>query len=301
MLPAIARPGERIMRIAVVATGEMGGGIAARLKARGAEVFTSLAGRSEASRVRARAAGITVIDDDAALIANVEIFLSVVPPDRARALAERFAPGLARAGGKILYADCNAVAPETVRAIAKIVAAAGAPFADAGIIGGPPKGDDAGPRLYASGEGAARLAELTRFGLDIRPMEGGIGAASALKLSYAALTKGLTALGVAAGQGAAAAGVTDALAAELASSQPALFAFLVRGVPRMYPKAYRFVGEMEEIARFLGDAGAAQMFLGAAGAYEEVAAAWSEAGADAPLLRGLGAVFDAQRAKERAA
>ena len=135
------------MRIAVVATGEMGGGIAARLRARAAEVFTSLAGRSEASHARARAAGITVIDDDAALIASVEIFLSVVPPDRALALAERFAPGLAQAGGKILYADCNAVAPETVRAIAKIVEAAGAPFADAGIIGGPPKGDDAGPRL----------------------------------------------------------------------------------------------------------------------------------------------------------
>ena len=299
------------MRVAVVATGEMGGGIAARLKARGAEVFTSLAGRSDASRARAAAAGITLIDDDAALIASVEIFLSVVPPDRARALAERFSPALARARGKILYADCNAIAPETVRAIAKTIAATGAAFADAGIIGGPPRNDDAGPRLYASGEGAARLAELTRFGLDVRPMEGGVGAASALKLSYAALTKGLTALGVAAGQGAASAGVAAALRAELAQSQPALFAFLARGVPRMYPKAYRFVGEMEEIARFLGDAGAAQIFLGAAAAYEEVAAAWAEAGPAAPLTGGLAALFDAAspvpapphsgRAKERTA
>ncbi len=299
------------MRIAVVATGEMGGGIAARLKSRGAEVFTSLAGRSEASRARAAAAGITVIDDDAALIEGVDVFLSVVPPDRARALAERFSPALARAPGKILYADCNAVAPETVRAIAKTIAATGAAFADAGIIGGPPKGDDAGPRLYASGEGAARLAELVPFGLDVRPMEGGVGAASALKLSYAALTKGLAALGVAAGQGAAAAGVAGALRAELAASQPALFAFLARGVPRMYPKAYRFVGEMEEIARFLGHAGAAQIYLGAAAAFEDVAAAWAEAGAAARLTSGLAALFDpalpgpaspdSGRAKERAA
>jgi 3-hydroxyisobutyrate dehydrogenase-like beta-hydroxyacid dehydrogenase len=271
----------------------MGGGIAARLKARGAELFTSLAGRSEASRARAAGARITVIDDDAALIESVEIFLSVVPPDRALALAERFAPALAHARGKILYADCNAVAPETVRAIAKTIVATGAVFADAGIIGGPPKGHDAGPRLYASGEGAARLAELTRFGLDVRPMEGGVGAASALKLSYAALTKGLTALGVAAGQGAAAAGVAAALRVELAASQPALFAFLARGVPRMYPKAYRFVGEMEEIARFLGNSGAAQIFLGAASAYEEVAAAWAEAGAAAKLTSGLAALFGA--------
>ncbi len=298
------------MRIAVVATGEMGGGIAARLKARGAEVFTSLAGRSKASLARAEAAGVTVVDDDAALIGSVEIFLSVVPPDRARALAERFAPALSRAGAKILYADCNAVAPETVRAIAKTVAATGAAFADAGIIGGPPKGNDAGPRLYASGEGAARLAGLTRFGLDVRPMEGGIGAASALKLSYAALTKGFTALGVASGQAAMASpmanAVTASLRAELAESQPELFAFLARGIPRMYPKAYRFVGEMEEIARFLGPAGAAQMFLGAAAAYEEVAAAWADRGAAAPLTSGLAAVFDSAspgpaRTKEHAA
>ncbi len=294
------------MRIAVVGTGEMGGGIAARLRARGAEVFTSLAGRSEASRVRASGAGITALDDDEALIGAVEVFLSVVPPDRARALAERFAPALSRKGGRILYADCNAVAPETVRAIAKTVASSGAAFADAGIIGGPPKGDDPGPRLYASGEGAARLAKLACFGLDVRPVEGGIGAASALKLCYAALTKGLTALGVAAGQGALASGVAGTLKAELAASQPELFAFLARGVPRMYQKAYRFVGEMEEIAHFLGDAGAAQMFLGAAAAYEEVAAAWREAGTRAPLASGLAAVFDGAsvaggRAKERAA
>ncbi|HUC19401.1 MAG TPA: DUF1932 domain-containing protein [Acetobacteraceae bacterium] len=289
------------MRIAVVATGEMGGGIAARFKARGAEVFTNLAGRSEASRARAIGAGIAVIDDDAALIARAEIFLSVVPPARARSLAERFAPALARVGGRILYADCNAIAPETARAIAKTVTATGAAFADGGVIGGPPKGDDAGPRLYVSGEGAARLAVLTQFGLDVRPMEGGIGAASALKLSYAALTKGLTALGVAAGQGAASAGVAASLRAELAASQPQLLAWLARSVPRMYPKSYRFVGEMEEIARFLGDAGAAQMFLGAAGAYEEVAAAWDEAGAESPLLRGLGAMFGTEGARERTA
>ncbi|HWA81257.1 MAG TPA: DUF1932 domain-containing protein [Acetobacteraceae bacterium] len=290
-----------MMRIAVVATGEMGGGIAARLKARGAEVVTNLAGRSEASRDRAVGAGMTVIDDDMALIARAEIFLSIVPPARARALAERFAPALARVGGKILYVDCNAIAPETVRAIAKIVAATGAAFADGGIIGGPPKGDDAGPRVYVSGEGAARLAVLRQFGLDVRPMEGGIGAASALKLSYAALTKGLTALGVAAGQGAASAGVTAALRAELAASQPQILAWLTRSVPRMYPKSYRFVGEMEEITRFLGKEGAAQIFLGAAAAYEDVASAWAEAGTTKPLLRDLSAVFDAEAAKERAA
>jgi len=289
------------MRVAVVACGEMGGGIARRLQARGAEVFTSLAGRSEASRARAVASGLTVIDDDAALIAGVEVFLSVVPPATARALAERFAPALERAGGKVLYADCNAVAPSTVRAIAKTVAATGSPFVDAGLIGGPPKEDDPGPRLYASGDAASRLAALRAFGLDVRVLTGGIGAASGLKLAYASLTKGLSALGVAAAVGAASEGVSAALAAELAASRPAMASALARGMPRMYPKAYRFSGEMEEIARFLGETPAAEIFLGAAGIYEEVAAAWKAAGQDAALLRQIGAAFPPEHSAERTA
>ncbi|MDA8048750.1 MAG: DUF1932 domain-containing protein [Rhodospirillales bacterium] len=289
------------MRIAVVACGEMGGGIARRLKERGAEVFTSLSGRSETSRARATAAGLGIIDNDEALIGRVDLFLSVVPPATSRAVAERFAPALARASGRVLYADCNAVAPATVRAIAKIVGATGSPFVDAGIIGGPPNENDPGPRLYASGEAAPRLAELAAFGLDVRPMAGGIGAASALKLAYASLTKGLSAIGVAAAAGAASEGVSAALAAELATSQPAMAAALARGMPRMYPKAYRFVGEMEEIAHFLGHAPAAEIFLGAASVYADVAAAWKAAGKDAALVRQVNAAFPGERKTERAA
>ena len=289
------------MRVAVVATGEMGGGIAARLRTRGARVVTSLAGRSAESRLRATRAGIEVVDDDDALIEAADIFLSIVPPARAAAVAQRFAPALARATGKVVYVDCNAVAPETVRAIAKIIAEAGSAFVDAGIIGGPPKGDDPGPRIYAAGEATGRLAELIRFGLDVRLVDGGIGAASALKMAYAALTKGLTALGVAAAAGAAASGVATPLAAELAASQPELLAWLTRAMPRMYPKAYRFVGEMEEIARFMGGSASTQTFLGAAGTYREVAAAWAEAGTEAPLLQRISRVLEAGLRTERAA
>ncbi|MGH7071855.1 MAG: DUF1932 domain-containing protein [Acetobacteraceae bacterium] len=289
------------MRIAVVASGEMGSAIARRMRLRGAEVLTSLAGRGEASRARAAASGIGIIDDDTALVESVEIFLSVVPPASAGAVAERFAPALARAGGKVLFADCNAIAPAKARAIAKIIEATASPFVDGGIIGGPPKAGDPGPRLYVSGEAAAKLAVLSEFGLDVRAVAGGIGAASALKLSYAALTKGLTALGVAAASGAASEGVSAALAIELAQSQPAMAALLARGMPRMYPKAHRFVGEMEEIARFLDREPAGEIYRGAALAYRHVATAWQAEGADATLFREIGAAFPGTQRAERAA
>src|SRR3954451_12161861 len=96
-------------------------------------------------------------------------------------------------------------------------------------------------------------------GLDIRIVGGGMGAASALKMSYAGITKGLTALGAAMMLGAARAGVAEALYAELAASQPALLAWFTRQIPGMYQKAYRWVAEMEEIAEFLeADAAAAE-------------------------------------------
>lgn len=289
------------MRIAVVASGEMGSAIALRLRLRGAEVFTSLAGRSEASRARAAASGTGIIDGDRALVENVEIFLSVVPPASARAVAERFAPALAEVGGRVLFADCNAIAPANVRAIANIIEATASPFVDGGIIGGPPKAGEPGPRLYVSGKAAARLAVLSEFGLDVREVAGGIGQASALKLSYAALTKGLTALGAAAASGAASEGVSAALAAELAQSQPAMAALLARGMPRMYPKAHRFVGEMEEIARFLDRSAAGEIYRGAALTYQDVATAWQAEGVNATIFREIDAAFPGTQRAERAA
>src|SRR5437868_2984004 len=101
-------------RIAVVAMGEMGSGVARRLVERGAKVVTSLAGRSGASAERARAAGVTVVNDDAALVADSELLLSIVPPAVADATADRFRPLIAKAERKPVYIDCNAIAPQTL-------------------------------------------------------------------------------------------------------------------------------------------------------------------------------------------
>jgi L-threonate 2-dehydrogenase len=277
------------MRIAIIAAGEMGAGVGARLHARGAEVMTSLAGRGAASAERAKRAGMAAIDDDEALVAASEVVLSILPPSEAVALAQRLAPALSAAKDRVLYADCNAVAPETVHRVAAIVTSAGARFADVGIIGGPPRGADYSPHLYASGEHAAELRALRDFGLDIRPIEGGIGAASALKLAYASMTKGFTAIGIASARGAANGNVAAALRAELVESQPQLFAWLQRQVPTVYPKAYRWVGEMEEIARHLGEAPGAEMFRGAARTYDGIAQSWDDK--DEAALAYLGDVF----------
>ena len=126
--------------VAVIAQGAMGAGFGRRLTGRGVTVLTSLAGRSARSAERAAAAGMRAVTD--AEIAGADIILSIIPPAEARALAERLAPHLAAAARKPLYVDCNAISPGTARAVAAVITASGACFADGGIIGGPPRQED---------------------------------------------------------------------------------------------------------------------------------------------------------------
>jgi 3-hydroxyisobutyrate dehydrogenase-like beta-hydroxyacid dehydrogenase len=197
--------------------------------------------------------------------------LSILPPGDAAALAERLARLIGAGNHKPVYVDCNAVSPDTAKRIAGVITEAGCPFADCGIIGAPPR-PGYSPVFYASGAAAPRFAELAAFGLDIRVIGGAAGAASALKMCYGGITKGATALGSAVFLAATRAGVDDALHAELAASQPAVFGWLCRQIPRMYSKAYRFVDEMDEVSDFTAeDAGAREMFHGFARLYERIA------------------------------
>ncbi|HEY7578010.1 MAG TPA: DUF1932 domain-containing protein [Acetobacteraceae bacterium] len=256
--------------VAVIAPGMMGSAVGARLVENGIEVRTSLAGRSEATMARAKAAGMTGVSDEQ--IAASDIILSILPPGDALGLAERLAPVLRAATKKPVYVDCNALDPATVVRIGRVVQETGATFVDGGIIGGPPK-PGYSPKIYLSGEAAARVAELTKYGLQMPIQPGPIGAASAMKMSYAGITKGFTALGAAMMLAASRAGTADDLRAELSASQPALFGWLTRQVPNMYSKAYRWVAEMEEIAQFVGEDPAARSFYqGAARLYERLAA-----------------------------
>jgi L-threonate 2-dehydrogenase len=256
--------------VAVIAPGMMGAAVGARLADHGLKVLTSLKGRSAETKARAKAARMIPASDEE--IAASDFILSILPPGDAVALAQRFAPALTASNSKPVFVDCNAVSPRTVERIAAAIAPTGSPFVDAGIIGQPPKGDDAGPHFYASGEAAPRFARLREFGLDVRVLEGPMSAASAMKMSYAGITKGTQALGAAMLLAATRAGTADGLFAELQASQPQMLAWLKRSLSQMPPKAYRWVAEMHEIADFVGEEPAAHgLYVGAARFYEQIA------------------------------
>jgi len=261
--------------VAVIGAGEMGSAVGRRLRETGARVITELKGRSEQSARRVAEAGLEVIDDDERLVREANFILSIVPPGVACAVAERFRGPLGQTGRKPLFVECNPVAPPIVRQIEAMLSETGCGFVDAGIIGGPPPIDDLrkGPRFYASGRHAQMFARLTQYGLDVAVLEAPVGAASALKLSYAGLSKGLTALGAAMIAAAAREGLADALRAELARTQPEVLARLERSVPGMFPKAYRWVAEMEQIAAYAGEESkGSAIYQGAARLYEQIAA-----------------------------
>ena len=269
--------------VAVIAPGAMGAAVGRRLAEHGVKVLTSLSGRSAETAERAKAAGMTAASD--AEIAATDFILSILPPGDALPLAERFASALAASNAKPIYVDCNAINPRTVDQVALAIAPSGSAFVDAGIIGGPPKPGDAGPRFYASGTAAPQFATLRNFGLDIRVLEGAPSAASALKMSYAGITKGTQAIGAAMILAASRAGSAEALFAELQTSQPALFPWLKKQLGQMPPKAYRWVAEMEEIADFVGeDPAARELYEGAARFFAVFADDFSAGKADAETL-----------------
>ena len=256
--------------VAVIAPGMMGAGVGKRLADNGLKVLTSLKGRSAETVARASASGMAAASDEE--IAASDFILSILPPGDALSLAQRFAPALKASNSKPVYVDCNAINPATVERVAAAIAPTDCPFCDAGIIGSPPKPGDAGPRIYASGPAAPRFAALRQFGLDIRVLDGEMSAASALKMSYAGITKGTQAIGAAMMLAASRAGSSDALFAELSSSQKEMFGWFKRGLALMPPKAYRWIAEMHEIAGFVGDDPAArELYEGAAHFYERIA------------------------------
>src|SRR5581483_7289168 len=158
----------------------------------GVQILTTLAGRSGQSAERANISGMIAVDPEELAVAD--LFLSIVPPGAAVSLGENFSAAFAAQSHKPLYVDCNAINPATAACVAAAVRSGGMDYVDGGIIGGPPKRGYDGPVLYLSGARATEAAVLQKFGLQCRVLESGAYAASALKISYAGITKGLTAL-----------------------------------------------------------------------------------------------------------
>ena len=239
------------MTIGLLHPGEMGSVVGAAVRAGGARVLWSSAGRGSSTRTRALGAGLVDAGTLEAVVGASDLILSVCPPHAAVDVARE----VADLGFGGTFVDANAVSPATAREVGTIIEKTGATFVDGGIIGPPPQARGS-TRLYLSGDRAPVVAAL----FDGSPLEaivvkGGPGAASALKMAYAGWTKGSAALLLAVRALAAAEGVDAALLHEWSLSQPDLPARSEGAAKGNSRKAWRFVGEMEEIAATFTSAG----------------------------------------------
>jgi 3-hydroxyisobutyrate dehydrogenase-like beta-hydroxyacid dehydrogenase len=262
------------------------------------ELPVGLRRNSQDTIERARNAKVEVLNSDLELVNQCRLILSVVPPKDAERTAQRVIDALS-GGSKtedVYFADLNAVAPSTCRDIAATIEKARVPvrFIDGCIIGGPPRlksapdpgtnqtaSDDSHaewnrPRLPISGPhslsdlpGGERIAVI----LNSRLISPAIGAASGLKMCFAAMTKGYTAIATQSFTTAHSLGVADELRTEMAELIPRQLQTAEGSVPSMVPKAYRWVREMEEIAKTMAEDGGwtKSLFTGAAEIYSEVA------------------------------
>jgi 3-hydroxyisobutyrate dehydrogenase-like beta-hydroxyacid dehydrogenase len=254
-------------RIGLLHPGDMGASVGAAVRSNQHTVLWASAGRTASTWERARRAGLEDADTVPALVKASEIILSVCPPHAAQDVARE----VMQLGFSGVYVDCNAISPDRTRAIQRIIEDAGAHYVDGGIIGGPAWTREAGTHLYLSGPRAEEVAAcFAGSPLEAPVISERIGAASAVKMGYAAYTKGTTALLT------AILGVVEkeGVRADLAQQWGEAFTKqTIRRVCANTAKAWRFVGEMHEIAATFRGAGLPGGFhQAAAEVYERLAA-----------------------------
>ncbi len=237
--------------LGILHPGAMGVSVAASARNSGCEVYWASAGRSEQTRARADEQGLR----DAGTIANLcgmcDVIISVCPPHAAEDVADE----VLRHNYRGLYLDANAISPQRVAQVGERMAAAGVSFVDGAIIGGPAWRPGA-TWLYLSGGEAAAVAAYFEAGpLETIVMGDGVGKASALKMTYAAWSKGSTALLCSVLAAAHELGVWDALSARWDADHPGFTGQSVKRAQQATAKAWRFAGEMEEIAATFEAAG----------------------------------------------
>ncbi len=264
--------------IGLLNPGEMGAAVGRCLTNAGHTVLWASDGRSEATARRASAAGLTNAGTARQVADRSRVILSICPPHAALDVA------WAVHGFTGLYLDANAVSPGTAREVAELITSNGGTYVDGGIIGPPPAGPGT-TRLYLSGEHAGTIVELFRgTGLDPQLIVGPATAASAVKMAYAAWTKGTAAMLLAARALAQAEGVEETLLAEWALSQPQLAAQSERAAKSGAAKGWRWIAEMEEIAHCMAEAGLPDGFHQAAAEIYRRCPRLPGAGADEDIL-----------------
>ncbi|KAI0431012.1 6-phosphogluconate dehydrogenase [Xylaria sp. FL1042] len=291
-----------LAKIGVISIGDMGMGIAKLLIANGFSVATNCKGRSNDTIERAKSAQVEIYKSDEHLAEACDVILSVVPPRDAAATAQRIVDAVTgpfRRSEPLYFADLNAVAPSTTKAIAALFEQTRGQvrFIDGAIIGGPPAPKSSGSGSGSGGaapqpaeaaewsvpsipvSGPHKISAIPGYGeklaatLNVRHVSDDVGVASGLKMCFASLTKGFTSLAIQSFTTAKRLGVLDELQSELQGLVPGHWAAAQRGIIGMAPKAYRWVREMEEIALTFDEEGGfpQDTFRGVADVYRAVA------------------------------
>jgi len=242
----------KLQKVGLLSPGDMGHTVGRVLVEHGMPVLTCLEGRGERTRMLAREAGIEEILTYEQLVMDTDMILSILVPSNAEPAAIRVAEALQVTGRQIVFVDCNAIAPMTVRKLAGIIERAGSRFVDVGIIGPPPTKEGV-TRFYTSGADAGEFKCLSEYGLDVRVISAEIGQASGIKMMYGALTKGSWALETALLVGAWRMGLYEVLVEELQLSQAERYTAMERVLQTVPYRARRWIGEMQEIAQTFED------------------------------------------------
>ena len=237
-----------IKSVAVLSPGEMGSAVGRVFRDGGLNVMTCLAGRSDRTKALSREAGLREVETLQEVVAQAELVLSILVPAEALGVASSVAGALRANGGQgATFADCNAVSPQTAVAMSEAIESAGGSFIDVSIIGGPPRGGR-GPRFYVSGRDVTAMSDLDSLGIEVRHIGDAVGRASGIKMCYGGLTKGTSALQLALLAAAEAMDLSEPLRQELRSSQAEAYERMERSLPSVPSKAFRWIGEMEEVA-----------------------------------------------------
>ena len=235
-----------IETVAILSPGDMGHAVGQLLREHELKVVTCLTGRSQRTKDLAELAGIADVPDLNEMVAQSQIILSISVSEMVPSICQQVADAIKATKADVLFAECNAIAPQLSRQMEPIITEAGGRYIDASIVGGPPL-NGSSPRFYASGDNTAEFEGLSNFGLDVRTVGTEVGQASGIKMCYAAMTKGSSALYFELLMAAEMMGLSDFVKAEFQSSQPAVLQRMERGLPGVPAKARRWVSEMEEI------------------------------------------------------
>jgi len=248
----------------------MGHAIGQLLRENELRVLTCLAGRSSRTKELSEKAGITDVPSINELVEQSDVLMSVTVSEAVPGLCREISDAVKATGTDLLFAECNAIAPELSKEMEGVLKSGGARYVDASIIGGPPR-NGSSPRVYASGDNVAEFLQLRDFGLDVRDLGPQLGRASGIKMCYAAMTKGTTALHAELLIAAEKMGLTEEVMAEFAGSQPAVVARMEGWMPGMPAKSRRWVSEMEEIEKTFSDLGLTpNIFKGVADMYRMI-------------------------------